>query len=55
MKLVIKKPELYSSPKGNTPPPWWLSTLRNIALAWVLTSTVSPISAPRTAIGPSSV
>jgi inorganic phosphate transporter, PiT family len=27
MKLVIKKPELYSSPKGNTPPPWWIRGL----------------------------
>ena len=27
MKAVIKKPELYKSPKGNSPPPWWIRGL----------------------------
>jgi inorganic phosphate transporter, PiT family len=27
MKAVIRKPELYGSPKGNTPPPWWIRGL----------------------------
>jgi inorganic phosphate transporter, PiT family len=27
MKRVIRKPELYSSPKGNEPPPWWIRAL----------------------------
>jgi PiT family inorganic phosphate transporter len=27
MKLLIKNPELYSSPKGNTPPPLWIRAL----------------------------
>jgi PiT family inorganic phosphate transporter len=27
MKFLVKRPELYSSPKGNQPPPWWIRTL----------------------------
>ena len=27
MKRVIRKPELYSSPKGKEPPPWWIRAL----------------------------
>jgi PiT family inorganic phosphate transporter len=27
MKLVIRRLELYSSPKGNQPPPWWIRAL----------------------------
>jgi PiT family inorganic phosphate transporter len=27
MKLLIRKPELYASPRGNTPPPWWIRGL----------------------------
>src|SRR5580698_2086935 len=24
LKYLIRKPELYTSPKGNAPPPWWI-------------------------------
>jgi inorganic phosphate transporter, PiT family len=27
MKFLIRRPELYTSPKGNTPPPWWIRGL----------------------------
>ena len=27
VKFLIKKPELYAEPKGNTPPPWWVRGL----------------------------
>ena len=27
MKLIIRKPELYSEPKGKTAPPWWIRAL----------------------------
>jgi inorganic phosphate transporter, PiT family len=27
MKLIIRKPELYSEPKSNTAPPWWIRGL----------------------------
>jgi inorganic phosphate transporter, PiT family len=27
MKYLIRKPELYTSPKGNAPPPWWIRGL----------------------------
>jgi inorganic phosphate transporter, PiT family len=27
MKLIIRKPELYSAPKGKTAPPWWIRGL----------------------------
>src|SRR5262249_34887744 len=27
MKFLIRRPELYNSPEGNTPPPWWIRGL----------------------------
>ncbi|WP_446745673.1 inorganic phosphate transporter [Silvibacterium acidisoli] len=27
LKLLVKKPELYQSPKGDQPPPWWIRGL----------------------------
>ena len=27
LKALVKKQELYSEPKGNTPPPWWIRSL----------------------------
>ena len=27
LKLVVRNPALYSAPKGNTPPPWWIRGL----------------------------
>ncbi len=27
MKFLVRKPELYSEPKGNAPPPWWVRAL----------------------------
>jgi len=24
LKFLVRKPELYAEPKGNTPPPWWI-------------------------------
>ena len=27
MKFIVRKPELYAEPKGQTPPPWWIRGL----------------------------
>ena len=27
MKVLVKRPELYEAPKGDTPPPWWIRSL----------------------------
>jgi len=27
MKLLVRKPELYTAPKDNNPPPWWIRSL----------------------------
>ena len=27
LKALVKRPELYQEPKGNTPPPWWVRSL----------------------------
>ncbi len=27
IKALVKQPELYEEPKGNTPPPWWIRSL----------------------------
>src|SRR3954468_23306809 len=27
LKFIVRNPELYSAPKGNTPPPWWIRSI----------------------------
>src|SRR5262249_15923461 len=27
LKLIVRNPELYTAPKGNQPPPWWIRSI----------------------------
>jgi inorganic phosphate transporter, PiT family len=57
LKFIVRKPELYSEPKGTTPPPWWIRgililTCTGIACANAPSSSAtsrcaSPISSAR--------
>jgi PiT family inorganic phosphate transporter len=35
LKILVKKPELYKAPKGNTPPPWWIRIILMITCTGV--------------------